>query len=43
MVIASSLVEVKLAISEEVAMSKKPLEVIEEHFSKVTDPHKDQT
>ena len=27
----------------EVAKSKKPLEVIEEHFSKVTDPRKDRT
>jgi len=24
-------------------MSKKPLEVIEEHFSKVNDPRKDRT
>ena len=27
----------------EVAMTKKPREVIEEHFSKVTDPRKDRT
>jgi hypothetical protein len=34
---------VKQAILEEVAMSKKPLEAIEEQFSKVTDPRKDRT
>jgi hypothetical protein len=34
---------VKLAILEEVAMLKKPLEAIEEYFSKVTDPRKDRT
>jgi len=28
---------------QEVAMPKKPLEAIEEHFSKVTDPRKDRT
>jgi predicted transposase YbfD/YdcC len=35
--------EVKLAIPKEVAMPKKPLEAIEEHFRKVTDPRKDRT
>lgn len=32
-----------MAILQEVAMPKKPLEAIEEHFSKVTDPRKDRT
>ena len=32
-----------MAISEEVAMDKKPLEAIEEHFSKVNDPRRDRT
>jgi len=32
-----------MAIPQEVAMPKKPLEAIEEHFSKVTDPRKDRT
>jgi predicted transposase YbfD/YdcC len=34
---------VKLAIWKEAAMPQKPLEAIEEHFSKVTDPRKDRT
>jgi predicted transposase YbfD/YdcC len=32
-----------MAILEEVAMPKKPLETIEEHFSKVSDPRVDRT
>lgn len=32
-----------MAILSEVAMPKKPLEALEEHFSKVTDPRKDRT
>jgi len=32
-----------MAILEEVAMPKKPLEAIEEHFSKVNDPRRDRT
>jgi hypothetical protein len=32
-----------MVISAEVAMGKKPLEAIEEHFSKVNDPRIDRT
>lgn len=32
-----------MANLEEVAMTKKPLEAIDEHFSKLTDPRKDRT
>ena len=32
-----------MAILEEIAMTKKPLEVIEEHFRKVSDPRVDRT
>lgn len=35
--------EVKLAKMEEKAMTKKPLEAIEEHFSQVNGPRKDRT